>query len=133
MELLRRTGEHGVYGPAGIVALSAGGLKWLILPSFVRRISIAADNDADGLGQSDALHAATRWSREGRQVKFKAPARAGEDWNDVLRRIVAAELEAGVSHMTKLRLVTTGEGGEDNEPERIYCDDNADAIANKYL
>jgi hypothetical protein len=45
---------------------------------------IAADNDADGLGQKAALVAARRWAGEMRRVRIDLPPIPGSDWNDVL-------------------------------------------------
>ena len=65
-------------------AVFAGGLKTLELPPDVRRIIIAADNDASGAGQRNALAAYDRWTAEGREVRIKAPPDVGDDFNDVL-------------------------------------------------
>jgi hypothetical protein len=64
-------------------AVSAGGLKTLELPPAVRRIVIAADNDATGTGQRNALAAYHRWSVDGRSVRIVMPTSLG-DFNDVL-------------------------------------------------
>jgi hypothetical protein len=85
MDIKRRSGRHGRYGPGGVVALSAGGLKWLDLPPFVRRVTVAADNDGnDGPGLIAAQFAARRWLKQGRSVRLAIPPVAGEDWNDIL-------------------------------------------------
>ena len=65
-------------------AVFAGGLKTLELPSTVRAVIIAADNDASGAGQRNALAAYDRWIAEGRSVRIKSPPAAGDDFNDVL-------------------------------------------------
>jgi putative DNA primase/helicase len=65
-------------------AVCAGGLKTLVLPPAVRNIIIAADNDANGTGQRNAVAANKRWSAEGRVVRIKSPPNYG-DFNDVLR------------------------------------------------
>jgi phage/plasmid primase-like uncharacterized protein len=73
-----------LFGRAGWAAVHAGGLKTLELPPDVRRIIIAADNDASGAGQRNALAAYDRWTAEGRSVRIVAPPVVGDDFNDVL-------------------------------------------------
>jgi hypothetical protein len=65
-------------------AIYAGGLCSLVLPPEVRRVIIAADNDASGVGQRNALAAYDRWTAEGRSVRIVAPPVVGDDFNDVL-------------------------------------------------
>jgi hypothetical protein len=67
-------------------AVYAGGLCTLVLPPEVRRIVIAADNDASGAGQRNALAAYDRCRAEGRSVRIVAPPVVGDDFNDVLRK-----------------------------------------------
>lgn len=62
-------------------ALSAAGLRALILPHTVRQIIVLADGDE--AGRSAALACASRWKREGRRVRI-AQAPAGTDFNDLL-------------------------------------------------
>jgi phage/plasmid primase-like uncharacterized protein len=71
------------FGRVGWAAVSAGGLKTLELPSKVRRVIIAADNDVSGAGQRNALAAYGRWTAERRQVRIKSPP-VGTDFNDLL-------------------------------------------------
>src|SRR5580704_6503062 len=73
-----------LFGRAGWAAVYAGGLKTLELPSTVRAVIIAADNDASGTGQRNALAAYDRWTAEGRSVRIKTPPDVGDDFNDVL-------------------------------------------------
>ena len=54
------------------------------LPPDVRRIIIAADNDASGAGQRNALAAYDRRTAEGRSARIKTPPAAGTDFNDLL-------------------------------------------------
>jgi putative DNA primase/helicase len=75
-----------IFGLAGWSAVFAGGLKTMELPPSVRRIIIAADNDASGAGQRNALAAYDRWAAEGRSVRIKTPPGVGDDFNDVLTR-----------------------------------------------
>jgi phage/plasmid primase-like uncharacterized protein len=71
-------------------AISAGNLaKTMMLPSEVRAVVIAADNDLPDLkgrrpGHEAARDAATRWRAEGRQVRIALPDRIGSDFNDLL-------------------------------------------------
>jgi putative DNA primase/helicase len=73
-----------IFDLPGWSAVSAGGLKTLELPSPVRHILIAADNDM--AGRQTALTAYQRWTGEGREVRVKVPPNAGDDFNDVLAR-----------------------------------------------
>ena len=73
-----------LFGRVGWSAVYAGGLKTMELPPEVRRIVIAADNDASGVGQRNALAAYDRWITEGRSVRIMAPPVVGDDFNDVL-------------------------------------------------
>jgi phage/plasmid primase-like uncharacterized protein len=73
-----------LFGRAGWAAVYAGGLKTLDLPSTVRAVIIAADNDASGVGQRNALAAYDRWTNEGRTVRIKTPPEVGTDFNDLL-------------------------------------------------
>jgi Toprim domain len=75
-----------LFGRAGWAAVYAGGLKTLELPSTVRAVIIAADNDASGAGQRNALAAYDRWTAEGRSVRIKTPPDTGDDFNDVLTK-----------------------------------------------
>ena len=73
-----------IFGRAGWSAVFAGGLKTVELPPTVRAIIIAADNDASGVGQRNALAAYDRWIAEGRAVRIKAPPAIGTDFNNIL-------------------------------------------------
>jgi hypothetical protein len=75
-----------IFGLPGWSAVFAGGLMTVELPPAARRIVIAADNDASGTGQRNAVTAFDRWSTEGRTVRIKSPAEIGTDFNDVLVR-----------------------------------------------
>jgi putative DNA primase/helicase len=65
-------------------ALSAGGIKKLILPPEASNVVICADHDASGTGQYGAHDAAARWLAEGRRVRLALPPRCDSDFNDVL-------------------------------------------------
>jgi putative DNA primase/helicase len=78
----------------GWAALSAGGITRLILPPEARMILVAADNDANGIGERAARVAATRWLAEGRRVRIAMPPRPGSDMADVLAGRAHARIEA---------------------------------------
>jgi len=63
-------------------ALSAGGVRTLILPPEAREVVIAADSDLVGL--EAARVAARRWYGEGRKVRIVQPPE-GTDFNDLAR------------------------------------------------
>jgi putative DNA primase/helicase len=71
-------------GLPACAALSAGGIEALLLPNWVRRVVILADNDANLRGQAAALKAAQRWTAEGRSVRIAMPPTPGTDMADVL-------------------------------------------------
>jgi putative DNA primase/helicase len=72
--------------PAGCAALSAHGVRRLILPAEARRVRIFADNDLDGKGLAAAVEARLRWRAEGRSVAVSYSKNVGEDANDILVR-----------------------------------------------
>jgi putative DNA primase/helicase len=74
-------------------ALSAGGIKKLILPQNATHVVICADHDKNGVGERAALDAAARWQREGRRVRIAVPPEIGTDFNDVLTGNVATEIQ----------------------------------------
>jgi putative DNA primase/helicase len=63
-------------------AISAGGLRTLILPPEVREVIICADHDSNGVGQAAGAYLATRLLEEGRRVRLVLPPETGTDWND---------------------------------------------------
>jgi putative DNA primase/helicase len=63
-------------------ALSANGMKKLLLPPEVREVVIAADADETGLEAAE--EAASRWHAEGRKVRIIKPPE-GLDFNDLAR------------------------------------------------
>jgi putative DNA primase/helicase len=75
----------------GWAALSACGIKNLVLPPEARRVVIAADNDETGVGRMAALAAMRRWAGEMRRVRIDVPPEPGTDWNDVLAGRARAE------------------------------------------
>jgi putative DNA primase/helicase len=64
-------------------ALSAGGVRSLVLPPLplARQVTICADHDPAGVAAAHA--AAERWHREGRQVRIAMPPEPGTDFNDL--------------------------------------------------
>jgi hypothetical protein len=72
-------------GLATWAALSAAGIRNLILPEGVREIVIAADPDA--VGTIAARAAARRWRAEGRRVVIARPTATDRDFNDLLLMI----------------------------------------------
>jgi putative DNA primase/helicase len=79
----------------GWAALSANGIKNLILPLEASMVLICADNDAIGTGQRAARDAADRFLREGRRVRIAMPPMVGDDFNDVLSSAALADLDGG--------------------------------------
>jgi putative DNA primase/helicase len=82
-------------GAPGWAALSATGIKNLLLPPHAHMVLIAADHDENGTGQRAANTASARWLSEGRRVKVCLPPRPGCDWNDVL---LAGRIDGRRSH-----------------------------------
>jgi putative DNA primase/helicase len=70
-------------GLSAWAALSANGIRALVLPPDARMVLICADHDVSGTGQRAAYEAGERFLAEGRQVKITLPPR-GSDFNDVL-------------------------------------------------
>ncbi len=79
-------------GRPGWAALSAGGIRTLVLPPDVRDVTICADADPVGLGAAEA--AAARWCAEGRRVRIAVPPDPKTDFNDLVR----AESARGACH-----------------------------------
>ena len=77
----------------GWAALSAGGIKSLVLPPSANMVVICADNDANGVGQRAANAAAERFLAEGRRVRIALPPRSGLDFNDLLRGSTSVRID----------------------------------------
>jgi hypothetical protein len=76
-------------------ALSADGIRKLVLPPAATHVLVAADNDANGIGQSAANSAGRRLLFEGRHVRIVMPPKRDSDFNDLLRNgLVAIKEEA---------------------------------------
>jgi DNA primase len=69
-------------------ALSASGIRNLILPPEAIDVVICADHD--GTGEGAARNAAQRWLTEGRRVRIAIPPAQDTDFNDVLRNGAAS-------------------------------------------
>ena len=68
---------------AGCAALSALGIRRLILPPAAKRIRVFADHDKREQGLNAARMAWQRWRAEGREVRVTLPNQVGEDANDI--------------------------------------------------
>jgi putative DNA primase/helicase len=79
-------------GMPGWAALSAGGIRALMLPAGATHIVICADHDRSGTGERAAHDAAARWLAEGRSVRIALPPEPGTDFNDVLTGRTAAKI-----------------------------------------
>jgi putative DNA primase/helicase len=71
---------------AGCAALSAFGIRTLVLPPEARRVRIFADHDELGQGLNAAREAGRRWLAEGRAVAVSMSPTVGEDANDIWLR-----------------------------------------------
>ena len=71
----------------GWAAIYAGGIATLELPAEVRTVLIAADHDANGVGQRAALAAYQRWTGQRHTARILLPPTAGQDFNDVLGEV----------------------------------------------
>ena len=65
-------------------ALSAGGIKNLVLPPEATSVVVCADHDATGTGERAARDAAARWFAEGRRVRVAIPPEPDTDFADLL-------------------------------------------------
>jgi putative DNA primase/helicase len=72
-------------GLQGWAALSANGIKNLILPPDAALVMLCADNDANGIGQGTAREAGRRFLHESRRVRIATPTTSGTDFNDLLK------------------------------------------------
>jgi hypothetical protein len=70
----------------GCAALSALGIRELILPAAARQVCVFADNDENKQSFAAARAAYRRWRNEGRDVRVMLPDRVGADANDLLRQ-----------------------------------------------
>ena len=75
-----------VGSPPAWAATVAGNLSRVPVIRGVKRLIIAADNDAHGKGQEHANILRRKWRDQGREVLAKMPSEVGKDFNDVLIR-----------------------------------------------
>jgi hypothetical protein len=75
-------------------ALSAPGIRSLILPPEATHVIVCADHDANGIGEGAAHDAAARWLAEGRRVRIAMPPKPDTDMADVLLEDVGARYVA---------------------------------------
>jgi len=75
---------HSLFDVPVWACISAHGIKTFTPPRHIKNIYIFADNDANGVGQEAANHAAERLTRLGHVVRIHTPPRVGTDWNDTL-------------------------------------------------
>jgi hypothetical protein len=94
-----------IFSLPGWSAVSAGGLKSADLPSEVRRIVLAVDNDHGSTGQRNAAAAYQRWTEEKRSVRIVMPPLVGTDFNDVLMERATRALPGGGSENDVLRRI----------------------------
>lgn len=69
-------------GLPGLAAINSANLRALVLPSSVRRVVIAHDRDAKGVGELSADALAQRLWADGVRVDLLAPPDGFKDWND---------------------------------------------------
>ncbi|MEI8153560.1 MAG: toprim domain-containing protein [Hyphomicrobiales bacterium] len=83
----------------GWAALSATGIKSLVLPAAAAMVLICADNDSNGTGERAANDAGERFLREGRKVRIAMPPSSGTDFNDVFETAAVDHAEGEVRHV----------------------------------
>ena len=69
-------------GLPGLAAINSANLRAVVLPSSVRRVLIAFDRDAKGIGEMSAEALAERLHRDGVRVDLVGPPGGFKDWND---------------------------------------------------
>ena len=74
-------------------ALSAGGIRKLLLPREATHVVICADHDTSGVGERAARDTAERFLREGRHIHIAMPPEPETDFNDILCGMVSAVTE----------------------------------------
>jgi len=75
--------------PAWSVVDAAGIATFPVLAG-IEALTILVDNDASGTGQCRAIECSNRWTRTGREVLRVIPRRAGDDLNDIVRKMAVA-------------------------------------------
>ena len=64
---------------------SSQGIARLPLIAGIKQLTILVDNDANGVGPSNAKECAKRWAAAGRAVGLLTPRQSGADFNDLVR------------------------------------------------
>jgi hypothetical protein len=82
-----------ILGCPAWATIAAGNLTRIELPPAVAEVIVAAD--ADLVGRREAERAAQRWQAEGRRVRIATPDAVGLDFNDLMQRIDAPEMDHG--------------------------------------
>ena len=78
-------------GVAAWAALSANGMKKVVVPGYVRHVLVLGDNDRSGVGQEAAYVLAERLRSEGKHVEILIPqglipnGQKSLDWADVIK------------------------------------------------
>jgi putative DNA primase/helicase len=86
-------------------ALSAGGIRNLVLPAEARMVLICADNDPSGTGQRASQSAAERFLAEGRRVRIALPPVPGTDFN--ARRVACQPPFPGLQELLRPGVIQT--------------------------
>ena len=81
-------------GLPGLAAINAPNLRALVLPAKIRRVVIAFDRDAKGVGELSADALAQKLWSEGREVEMLPPPEGFKDWNDAAKAGALPKLEA---------------------------------------
>jgi hypothetical protein len=64
---------------------SSQGIARFPLIAGVKQLTVLVDNDANGVGPSNAKECAKRWAAAGRAVALLTPQQSGADFNDLVR------------------------------------------------
>jgi hypothetical protein len=80
------------HAAASVAALSAVGIRNLILPPEAKLVRVFADHDPDGKGVAAATAACRRWREEGRAVVVVQAREAGGDANDLWQRRIEGRI-----------------------------------------
>jgi len=83
-------------GLSGLAALSACGMRNLVLPPEANMVLLCADNDDNGVGRTAADTARSRFRSEGRRVRLIIPPARGNDFNDILMKQSESDGECDV-------------------------------------
>lgn len=94
LAVIAATGQH-VWS-----AVSAGGMKAIIIPDEVRSVHIWTDHDRSGCGHKAAEELAARLFSEGRSAYVHLPPNVGTDWLDEYVAAGAEALESELAERT---------------------------------